>query len=67
MSKKFYLRNRGTGERFVPNERKFPVLYDSGYAAFVTSDGFYTSVTQADAKVWEVVFSEAWTRKLCAG
>lgn len=54
MSKKFYLVNRATGERFKPNNNHFAVLYDSGYAAFVKVD-FYTHLTTADLKEWEVV------------
>jgi hypothetical protein len=58
MSTKFYLVNRQTGERFKGNKQHYPVLYDSGYAAFVRFDGWYTHVSPADPKVWKVVFKE---------
>ena len=58
MSKKFYLKHRETGERFVPNRNNYPVLYDSGRAAFVTFDGFYTYISPVDTRLWELVIKE---------
>lgn len=58
MSKKFYLVNRQTGEEFKPHKDHYAVLYDSGYAAFVTFDGWYTYIKPADPKVWEVIWKE---------
>ncbi len=58
MGKIFKLVKRDTKEPFKPDKRykrHYVVLYDSGYAAIVVED-FYTTITPADPKEWEIVY-----------
>ena len=60
MSRKFYAVNRETGERWNPKKHtmhpnSFLVMYDSGYLAVVSSDGWSTIISPLDNQIWEVV------------
>jgi len=55
MSRKFYAVNRETGKRWKasPNSPDdYLMMYDSGYLAVVSFDGFYTHVTKLDPSTW---------------
>lgn len=68
MSKKFYAVSRKTGECWKPHEsvqmshrgahKPFLVLFDSGYAGVVSTDGFYTYLDKLDPRTWKVVIKE---------
>ena len=63
MSKKFRVVNRETNEPLKLNKNQYIVLYDSGYSAIVTSD-FYDTVITVDPKIYKVVWSENFIKKL---
>jgi len=57
MSRKFYAVNRETGDRWTPNPKSpddYLMMYDSGYLAVVSFDGFYTHVTKLDPSIWKM-------------
>lgn len=69
MSRLFYAVNRETGERWKNNSslcevEAFLVLYDSGYAAVVSSDGCYTYISPLCNKTWKVVFNGSMQNKI---
>lgn len=60
MTKLFKLRNRETGEFYLPEPgtNEFIILYDSGYPAKVTQD-FYQTIIPMNPRIWEVVWLKA--------
>lgn len=58
MSKKFYAKNRHTGERWKPTKQGgFLVMYDSGYLAEVSSD-FYTFIEPLNPAIWKTIVKD---------
>ena len=68
MSKKFYAINKETGERFVSNKHHYLIMYDSGYCGVVeTQDGYYTSVSPLDTRVWRVMYKANFVKQIHKG
>jgi hypothetical protein len=69
MSRLFYAVNRETGERWKNDSNlceggAFLVLYDSGYAAVVSSDGWYTHISPLCNKTWKIIFNDSMQNKI---